>query len=330
MRRLAPALLAALTLAGPAAAATPDASNWSERQQEAVAEAGVMSDAGGFRGEQALSPGAFREAIAALAARYNIVPVKVPSGPVTVERFHKVLVAQLGLSDLAAAVQSQAAHAGLAPPKRFGAEVVARQLELRFNHPEGQEQLEQFPWDRITRAEAAWSFSKLIDEDTRWRLQNARNVLGQFALERPAAKQRRALKLAVSKIGMPYIWGGEADSTGSRFGPQAHGGYDCSGFVWRVFKLSGNPAGAAIGGRTAADQAREAPKDARYGLDELEPGDLVFFGPGGDVAGGKRIDHEGIALSTDFMIHASSQGVYVSSLAEDRRVSRFAWARRVL
>ena len=56
----------------------------------------------------------------------------------------------------------------------------------------------------------------------------------------------------------------------------------------------------------------------------------MFFGPGGNVAGGKRIDHEGIALSADFMIHASSQGVYVSSLAEDRRVSRFAWARRVL
>ena len=38
----------------------------------------------------------------------------------------------------------------------------------------------------------------------------------------------------------------------------------------------------------------------------------------------------GIAMSKDFMIHSSSQGVYVAPLLEDWRRSEFAWARRVL
>jgi cell wall-associated NlpC family hydrolase len=127
----------------------------------------------------------------------------------------------------------------------------------------------------------------------------------------------------VSKIGMPYVWGGESDSTSSRFGPQAHGGYDCSGFVWRVFKLSGDPAGAGIGGRTAEQMAKEIAKRARISFAAIEPGDLLFFNPPG-------ITHVGIALSSDFMIHSSSQGVYVGPLFENWRRSGFAWARRVL
>jgi len=62
---------------------------------------------------------------------------------------------------------------------------------------------------------------------------------------------------------MPYGWGGESDGLSSRYGAQLHGGYDCSGFVWRVYKLSGNPAGLGIGGRTAAQMAGEIPKAQR-------------------------------------------------------------------
>jgi cell wall-associated NlpC family hydrolase len=127
----------------------------------------------------------------------------------------------------------------------------------------------------------------------------------------------------VSKIGMPYVWGGESDTTSSRFGPQAHGGYDCSGFVWRVFKLSGDPAGARIGGRTAAAMAREIPRKKRVSFKSIEPADLLFFYPPG-------IGHVGIAMSRDFMIHSSSQGVYVAPLFESWRRGDFAWARRVL
>jgi cell wall-associated NlpC family hydrolase len=46
--------------------------------------------------------------------------------------------------------------------------------------------------------------------------------------------------------------------------------------------------------------------------------------------GRPSITHVGIALSDKFMIHSSSQGVYVAPLFESWRQAEFAWARRVL
>jgi cell wall-associated NlpC family hydrolase len=159
---------------------------------------------------------------------------------------------------------------------------------------------------------------------------NARGQLTAFELPQYDAGTRAKLALAVSKIGMPYVWGGETDGVSTVFGYQAHGGYDCSGFVWRVFKLSGHPAGARIGGRTAAQMAGEIRKPQRLRLDEVRPGDLIFFGSASfrGRATERSVDHVGIALSPDWMIHSSSQGVYVSALAD--RSDRFTWARRVL
>jgi cell wall-associated NlpC family hydrolase len=90
-----------------------------------------------------------------------------------------------------------------------------------------------------------------------------------------------------------------------------------------VFKLSGNPVGASIRGRTAAQMANEIPKAQRVAFGNIQPADLLFFGP-------PSINHVGIALSDKFMIHSSSQGVYVAPLFESWRRSSFAWARRVL
>ena len=122
---------------------------------------------------------------------------------------------------------------------------------------------------------------------------------------------------------MPYVWGGETDGVSPG---QAHGGYDCSGFVWRVFTP------AAIGGRTAAQMAGQIKKSERIRLEDIRPGDLLFFGPAGfhSKATERSIVHVGIALSEHWMIHSSAQGVYVSSLDDDWRRDEFAWARRVL
>jgi hypothetical protein len=40
--------------------------------------------------------------------------------------------------------------------------------------------------------------------------------------------------------------------------------------------------------------------------------------------------HEGIALSKDFVIHSSDQGVYVLPLYEGWLHDQFTWARRVI
>jgi cell wall-associated NlpC family hydrolase len=334
MRRLSTlAVLTGLLLAAPAQGAIRGLGTWDPVAQKIVRQAGVLPSLspGVFGGEQRLSGTQLRDALAVLAARQGTAPVAAPAGRVSVSHFDAILVGQLGLGDVADAVQAEAWRAGLQPPPRFGTEVVARQLGLRFNHDSAHDAQELFPSEAITRAEAAWSLATVLGFDGS-EAAYAREVLGQFHLPGYTPAQRRALRIAVSKIGMPYIWGGETDGAGSWFGWQAHGGYDCSGFVWRIFKLGRLTGGAVIHGRTAAAMAGEIPRSARIRLADAQPGDLLFFGPGRfwQRATEARITHVGIAMGSGFMIQSSSQGVYVAPLWEDWRVSRFSWARRVL
>ena len=109
------------------------------------------------------------------------------------------------------------------------------------------------------------------------------------------ASQRQALRIAVSRIGYPYVWGGTTDNTADGL---EHGGFDCSGFAWRVYKVSGLPWGKQIRGRTAAEQAGEIPRSQRLSIDQLAPGDLLFFGSAhfNSKATESNIIHEGIYL----------------------------------
>src|SRR5690242_17061697 len=166
MRRFRATLLAALAVlaVAPAAARAATLANWDRGDQKTVVRAGVMGEApaGGFAGDKRISGTDTASALAAVAAKLGVAPVNAPSSTPSVATFDRLLVDQLGLADLAAAVQDEASRAGLAPPSRFGTEVVARQLGLRFNHPAADDRLELYPGDPITRAEAAYSFARVI------------------------------------------------------------------------------------------------------------------------------------------------------------------------
>jgi cell wall-associated NlpC family hydrolase len=243
-------------------------------------------------------------------------------------RFDALLVEQLGLGAVAEHVEQVARAAGLEPPSYFGGEVVARYLELRYEHPVGEQKLDLYPWSPITRAEAAHSFAVALEAGG-WALAAAREALSSFELPRYDAAQLEVLRLAVSKIGMPYVWGGTTDDTADGL---EHGGYDCSGFIWRVYKVSGFSWGKQILGRTAAQQAGEIPKSQRIPLAQVQPGDLLFFGSAhfDSTATEANVIHEGLALSGQWAIHSSGQGVYVLPLSSGWLASSFAWARRVL
>jgi cell wall-associated NlpC family hydrolase len=327
------AIALAAALPASAAAAVPGLGSWDPVAQRTVREAGVMSwpRHDGFRGAERLGGTQLRDAFATLGARLGVAPVAAPQGRVSVTRFDALLVEQLGLLDVAQAVQAEAARAGLRPGPRFGTEVVARQLGLRFNHDSAHDAQELYPWEPITRAEAAWSLATVLGFEG-WETGYAREVLARFRLPDYTRPQRAALRIAISKVGMPYIWGGETDRSGTWFGWQAHGGYDCSGLVWRVFKLGHQPAGARIHGRTAASMAAEIPRSARLHMDQTRPGDLLFFGRGRiwQTVTWSNITHVGIALGNGFMVNSSGQGVTVAPLWEDWRVKGFSFARRVL
>jgi cell wall-associated NlpC family hydrolase len=325
--------LLALVAAAPANAAVRGLGGWDPIAQRMVREAGVLPSlpSGGFGGAQRLDGAQLHDAFATLSLRLGTAPLYVPPGHVSVTRFDALLVEQLGMSDVAQAVQAEAARAGLRPGPRFGTEVVARQLGLRFNHDSSHDAQELYPWEAITRAEAAWSLATVLQFDGSQQAY-ARDVLSRFVLPRYTRAQRAALRIAISKVGMPYIWGGETDGAGSWFGWQAHGGYDCSGLVWRVFKLGRQPAGWRVHGRTAAAMAAEIPRSQRLHMDETQPGDLLFFGRARiwQRVTWSNVTHVGIALGNGWMVNSSSQGVTVAPLWEDWRVKGFSFARRVL
>jgi cell wall-associated NlpC family hydrolase len=340
------ALIGACTLAPAPASAAVTLGNWDAAQQRQVVKDGLMSAPGGsFQGAAPLTAAQADASLAAVAGRIGGPPatgsdaqpvhaVQIAGGPVTVTRFDALVVDQLGLADVASHVQSVAAAAGLNPPAYFGTEVVARYLGLRYDHPSGTDQLELFPSDPITRAEAAWSLAQVAGFGS-WNVDGARETLTQFALPAMSANQRQALRIAVSRIGYPYVYAGESDTAepGSwMWGPQAHGGFDCSGFVWRVFKLSGLPWGNKIGGRTAAQMAQEIPRSQRLRSSQLKPGDLLFFGTAhfNSTASEQNVIHTGIYLGENWVIHSSGQGVYVEPLEGSWLGDSFAWGRRVI
>jgi cell wall-associated NlpC family hydrolase len=310
------------------------AADWDAAAQRTVVGEGLMSEEGtaGFLGAGQLSAQAESQALGALAAREGTAPVPVGAGgPITVVRFDALLVEQLGLGEVAEHVQQVAQAAGLEPPSYFGTEVVARYLELRYEHPVGTQSLDLYPRSPITRAEAAYSFAQVGSTlgSGQWAIESARETLSAFALPHYDTDQLEVLRIAVSKIGMPYVWGGTTDNTADGL---EHGGYDCSGFIWRVYKVSGLSWGKQILGRTAAEQAGEIPKSARIHLEDVQGGDLLFFGSAhfDSKATEANVIHEGLALSDQWAIHSSGQGVYVLPLSTGWLAQSFTWARRVL
>src|SRR4051794_21153956 len=99
MRRLAIAFLVAAAMPASAHAAT--LGNWDRADQRTVARAGVLPKLpGGFHGERRLSAGQFEHALTAIARRTGAQTVLTTTAP-TVAGFHRVVVKQLGLADLA-------------------------------------------------------------------------------------------------------------------------------------------------------------------------------------------------------------------------------------
>jgi cell wall-associated NlpC family hydrolase len=334
-------VIAGAGLAPATAAAKPGLGNWDNGAQRQVVRAGLMSYLVGrnFEGAARLTTSQANGAMSALAAQINRDPlswglqeqvpvVRTRRAVVTVTGFDAMAVDQLGLADVATHVQQVTAQAGLRPPSFYGTEVVARFLGLRHEQPVPTEQFDLFPTDQITRAEAAWSLAQILD-NTSWSASYARETLSPYQLPAMTADQLTALRIAVSRIGYPYIWGGTTDNTADGL---PHGGFDCSGFVWRVYKISGLPWGEQIHGRTAAQMAGEIARRQRLGYSQLRPGDILFFGSAhfNSTATEANIIHTGIYLGDNWVINSSDQGVYVLPLKGSWLGDEFAWGRRVL
>ncbi len=316
----------------PAASGRAAAASWAQVPIRYVVAHGLMAKTvGAFRANDQLTQGELASLVSGLTKQPAAVPAN-PAAVVTVAQLDAKLVRALQLSDAAAAFSAGARAAGLAVPSRFGTEVVARLLGLRTDHPVKQDDLELLPADPVTRAETAYSVSKIL-HFAGWEYDYAENAAATFTLPLLGAWQKRVLNTAVRLIGYPYVWGGTSEAPEAPFGVSAPGGFDCSGFVWRVYKLQLYPGGGALAttlkGRTTYQMSGEVPRSKRISFAKLAPGDLVFFGPSGPRSKPGSVGHMGIALGGGWMIHSSGQGVSVSPLTGWYR-KQFAWGRRPL
>jgi cell wall-associated NlpC family hydrolase len=241
-------------------------------------------------------------------------------------------VQSLGLSKAANEFTAGARAAGLKVPSRFGTEVVARLLGLRTNHPAELDSLELLPGDPATRAEAAYSTAQVL-RFSGWEVAGVQGLADAFSLPELTNWQASILGTAFARIGMPYIWGGTNDGPETDFGVPARGGYDCSGFVWRVYKLEQYAASGSLPlvlrGRTTYLMSAEVPRAQRIALANLQPADVIFFGDRGPGSQPAQVGHMGIYVGNGWFIHSSEYGVALATL-DGWYKRKFAWGRRPL
>jgi cell wall-associated NlpC family hydrolase len=329
-RRIPLLLLLVAAVAAPSGAAAPR--SWAHAEIRLVVTRGLMGgDAAGFRPDDPLTQAELAELVTALTGEAAARGAN-PRAPVTMATLDATLVRALGLGDAAASFARVARAAGLKPPARFGTEVAARLLGLRKNHQAAKDSLERLPADAATRAEAAYSAAQIL-RFRGWEADSVRELAATFVLPRLAPWQARVLRTAFRFIGYPYVWGGESETPTGPFGPQAQGGFDCSGFVWRIYKIEvyagAVELAATLRGRTTAAMSSEVPQAKRIQRARLAPGDVVFFGRRGPQSRPTEIDHMGVYVGGGWIVHSSRQGVALAPMAGwyDKR---FAWARRPL
>ena len=130
------------------------------------------------------------------------------------------------------------------------------------------------------------------------------------------SKAEKAIEIAKSKLGSPYVYATEGPDT-----------FDCSGFTTYVMKQLGISLP-----RSAYNQGYD-----QYGVkitdrENLQPGDLVFFNT--NNSDGDLSDHAGIYIGNGDFIHANSgyaDAVCISNLdTSSFYKAAFSWGRRVL
>lgn len=331
-RRALLALLAIALLAATPPLASAAKRSWAQPEIKLVTSKGLMAAAGGsFRPDEAITQGELAQVVSGLTGEPTRVAAS-PSNTVTIAQLDAQLVGALGLGDEATLFYRAARSAGIKPPARFGREVVARLLGLRYNHPAANDNLELGWSDAATRAEAAYSAAQIL-RFRGWEIQSVEEEAAELVLPGLTDSQQRILTYAVGLVGFPYVWGGTSTTRQAPFGVQAPGGFDCSGFLWQVYKLRAYPGleglGDVIRGRTAAQMAGEVGAGRRIAFARLEPGDLLFFGSGGPRAKAASVNHAGIYVGGGWMIHSSRYGTTLAKVEGWYR-ERFAWGRRPL
>jgi cell wall-associated NlpC family hydrolase len=317
--------------AGGTAGAQPNAApSWAAPQIQAVVASGLMATTvEGFRPDDPLTWSELTPVLATLGAP---IPAADPSSLVTVADLDRHLVMAAGLRPAAKQIRAVALAAGLDPKPTLGTETVARLLGLRLNHTRDRERLELQLTEPATRAEAAYSIARLLTVQ-QTELAAIRQAAATFTLPALDAWQRAVIGRALRFVGSPYVWAGTSERPQQLGGGLMPGGFDCSGLVWRVYKLepfAGAPRLATVlKGRTTYAMSGEVGVAARVRRSALRPADVVFFGNRGTRSLPAEVGHMGLYLGNGWMVHSSDRGTTLIPMTGWYE-TRFAWGRSPL
>lgn len=324
------AVAAAFLVVGTASAQPQASPQFAAAEMAAVVDAGLMaSSVESFRPRDVLTASELATVVASLG---GTIVVSDPGASVTVRELHAHLVTLAGLRSEARDLRLAAAKSGLSPRPWLGTETVARLLGLRINHPQGQDELELQVTQPVSRAEAAYSVAVYLGLDEA-DIEAVRSAATSFTVMPLTDWQQLVLARAFRFVGSPYVWAGTSERRQLLFGRSLPGGFDCSGFVLRVYR--GQPFADApqlsrvLAGRTTYDMSGEVPRSARVPRAALQPGDVVFFGSRGVRSTPKEVGHMGIYAGNGWMVHASRFGTTLTPMTGWYEKS-FAWGRSPL
>jgi NlpC/P60 family len=332
MRRLlSAAVLAVALLAGqPAPAARTTGSSFASAEMATVVAAGLMAPSvATFRPDDSLTASELASVIASLGGAISVAD---PDASVSVRELDARLVSLTGLRPAAQTIRFAAVEAGLAPRPWLGTETIARMLGFRVNHVRSEDEYELQVNQPVTRAEAAYSIAKYLSLDE-LQVQTAGEWGETFAIGALSEWQRVVLARALRFVGSPYVWAGTSERPQQLFGKELPGGFDCSGFVWRVYKLepfAGAPGLARVlAGRTTYAMSGEVPRSVRVSRAALGPGDIVFFGSRGVLSRPSEVGHMGIYVGNGWIVHSSRFGTTLTPMTGWYETT-FAWGRSPL
>jgi hypothetical protein len=332
MLRVVTVILAlALVLTSAASARRPDAaSGFAEKEIARVVAAGLMAPSvDTFRPDDLLTESELATVVASLGGAISVAD---PDAPVRLRELHARLVSLAGLRTVARDIRLAAAEAGLAPHPWLGTETVARLLGLRFNHPRGQDELEPQVTGPVSRAEAAYSVAVYLGLDDA-EVEAVRVTAESFSLGPLTGWQRLVLTRALRFVGSPYVWAGTSELPQRPTGRDVPGGFDCSGFVWRVYKMQpfadAPQLARVLTGRTTYAMSSEVAQSARISRAALQPGDVAFFGSRGVRSLSSEVGHMGIYLGNGWLAHSSRLGTTLTPMSGWYETT-FAWGRSPL
>ena len=327
------AALAALCTASPvlAGSATEPAPHWASAQIEQVVAAGVMGPSvADFRPDEYLTWGELAQAVGAVRGR--VPRVRDPNRVVRMGQLNAWLVRAAKLSGAAKRVRGALLAVGLSAPRRVATETIARLAHFRIDHDRADEQRETAPNQPVSRAEAAYSFARVLGL-SRWERRVVKQKARALALPELTHWQAQVLDRALAVVGYPYVWAGASPKRQVALGQDVPGGFDCSGFSRHVYTAApfdgAEHLGSQLVGRTTYALSGEFPRRSRVGFDQLQAADLVFFGDSGRKSKPGEVGHMGVYLGGGWMVHSSRYGTTLTVFS-GWYLERFAWGRNVL